>query len=101
MEGRRHRVHSARILGDGCEKFRLLSVEGAKLNEERIAQSVMLVTALSPVLGYEKSAQIAQRAMRDGSTLREAALNSGDVDAATYDKVAGPKAMVWHGVGGA
>ncbi len=98
-------LHSARILGDGCEKFRLFSVEGTTLNEKRIAQyvadSVMLVTALSPVIGYEKSAHIAQKAMKDGSTLREAALASGDVDEATYDKVADPRHMVGHGVGGA
>ena len=98
-------LHSARILADGCEKFRVFSVEGTKLNEKRISQyveqSVMLVTALSPVIGYEKSARIAQKAMKDGSTLREAALSSGDVDAATYDKVADPKTMVGHGVAGA
>ena len=98
-------LHSARILGDGCEKFRLFSVEGTKLNEKRIAQyvdeSVMLVTALSPVIGYEKSAHIAQKAMQDDSTLREAALASGDVDEATYDKVMNPKDMVGHGYAGA
>ena len=98
-------LHSARILGDGCEKFRTFSVEGTKLNEKRIGQyvedSVMLVTALSPVIGYEKSAHIAQKAMKDGSTLKEAALKSGDVDEATYDKVMDPKGMVGHGVAGA
>ena len=98
-------LHSARILGDGCEKFRLFSVEGTKLNEKRIAhyveESVMLVTALSPVIGYEKSAHIAQKAMKDGSTLKEAALKSGDVDEATYDRVVDPKSMVGHGVRGA
>ena len=98
-------LHSARILGDGCEKFRTFSVEGTKLNEKRIgqyvAESVMLVTALSPVIGYEKSAHIAQQAMKDDSTLKEAALASGDVDEATYDKVMDPKGMVGHGVAGA
>ncbi|HEY0203278.1 MAG TPA: class II fumarate hydratase [Acetobacteraceae bacterium] len=98
-------LHSARILGDGCEKFRTFSVEGTKLNEKRIAhyveESVMLVTALSPVIGYEKSAHIAQKAMRDGGTLKEAALKSGDVDEATYDKVMDPMSMVGHGPGGA
>ena len=98
-------LHSARILGDGCEKFRLFSVEGTKLNEKRIAQyvdeSVMLVTALSPVIGYEKSAHIAQKAMKDDSTLRQAALASGDVDEATYDKVMNPKDMVGQGYAGA
>ena len=98
-------LHSARILGDGCEKFRTFSVEGTQLNEKRIAhyveQSVMLVTALSPVIGYEKSAHIAQKAMKDGSTLKEAALASGDVEEAAYDKVMDPMGMVGHGPGGA
>ena len=61
----------------------------------------MLVTALSPVIGYEKSAHIAQKAMQDDSTLRRAALASGNVDEATYDKVMNPKDMVGHGYGGA
>ncbi len=98
-------LHSARILGDGCEKFRLFSIEGTTLNEKRIAhyvaQSVMLVTALSPAIGYEKSAKIAQKAMKDDSTLREAALASGDVNAAAYDKVMDPKGMVGQGYAGA
>ena len=98
-------LHSARILGDGCEKFRTFSVEGTKLNEKRIAhyvaESVMLVTALSPVIGYGKSAHIAQKAMKDGSTLKEAALASGDVDESGYDKIMDPLGMVGHGAGGA
>ena len=98
-------LHSARILGDGCRTFRTFSVEGTKLNEKRIARyvedSVMLVTALSPVIGYEKSARIAQTAMKDGSTLKQAALKSGDVDEATYDKVVDPKSMAGHALAGA
>lgn len=98
-------LHSARILGDGCEKFRLYSVEGTELNEPRIArhvaESVMLVTALSPVIGYQKAARIAHTAMKEGTTLKEAALTSGDVDEATYDRVVVPGNMVGHGVGGA
>ena len=98
-------LHSARILGDGCEKFRTFSVEGTRLDEERIAgyveNSLMLVTALSPVIGYQKAARIAERADAEGTTLREAALKSGDVDAATFDRVADAKAMVGKGVRGA
>ncbi len=98
-------LHSARILGDGCEKFRVFSVEGTQIDAKKIAgyvgNSLMLVTALSPVIGYQKAAHIAETADADGSTLREAALKSGDVDAATFDKVMDPKAMVGSGVGGA
>ena len=98
-------LHSARILGDGCEKFRTFSVEGTELDREKIASyvsnNIMLVTALSPVIGYQKSAHIAEKANAEGTTLREAALASGDVDAATFDKVCDPKSMVGRGVGGA
>ncbi len=98
-------LHSARILGDGCEKFRIFSVEGTQLNEKRIAQyvgdSIMLVTALSPVIGYENAAHIAEKAMADGSTLRDAALKSGKVTAQQFDEVVDPAKMVGHGIAGA
>jgi len=61
----------------------------------------MLVTALSPVIGYQKAAHIAEQATADGSTLRAAALASGFVDAATFDRVVDAKAMVGEGPGGA
>jgi len=98
-------LHSATILADGCEKFRTFSVEGTELNEKHIAaalgDSLMLVTALSPVIGYQKAAHIAEKADADGSTLREAALASGYVDAATFDRVCDPLAMVGDGLAGA
>ena len=98
-------LHSARILGDGCEKFRTFSVEGTQLDEKKIAafveNSLMLVTALSPVIGYQNAAHIAEAADAQGSTLREAALRSGHVDAATFDRVVDAKAMTGHGVRGA
>ncbi len=91
-------LHSARILADGCEKFRMYSVEGTKLNKKNIQEyvrnSLMLVTALSPVIGYEKASEIARAAQKDGSTLREAATNSGAIDEETFDKVVDPLAMV-------
>ena len=98
-------LHSARILADGCEKFRTFSVEGTALDEKKIASyvenSLMLVTALSPVIGYQKAAHIAEAADAHGTTLREAALKSGDVDEATFDRVVNPQAMVGEGVAGA
>ena len=98
-------LHSARILGDGCEKFRTFSVEGTQLDERKIAafveNSLMLVTALSPVIGYQKAAHIAEAAEAQGGTLREAALKSGHVDEATFDRVVDPKAMTGRGVRGA
>ncbi|MGI4801755.1 MAG: lyase family protein, partial [Janthinobacterium lividum] len=98
-------LHSARILGDGCKTFRIFSVEGTRLNEKKIAafveNSLMLVTALSPVIGYQNAAHIAEDAEARGSTLREAALKSGYVDEATFDRVVDPKAMTGQGVRGA
>jgi fumarate hydratase class II len=91
-------LHSARILADGCEKFRVFSVEGTVLNEKRIAQfvqnSLMLVTALSPVIGYDKASKIAHKALDEETTLRQAALATGWIDEKTFDEVVDPKKMV-------
>jgi fumarate hydratase class II len=91
-------LHSARILADGCEKFRVFSVEGTVLNEKRIAQfvqnSLMLVTALSPVIGYDKASKIAHKALDEETTLRQAALATGWIDVKTFDEVVDPKKMV-------
>jgi fumarate hydratase, class II len=98
-------LHSARILADGCDKFRTFSVEGTKLNEKRITQyvqdSMMLVTALSPVVGYINAAHIAETGMAEGLTLKEAALRSGHVTEEQFDQYVNPKNMVGHGLAGA
>ena len=98
-------LHSARILADGMARFREYSVEGTRLNRPRIQAyvdgSVMLVTALSPVIGYQNAAHIAEKAIADGTTLREAALASGLVDEALFDRTIQPLAMVGHGLAGA
>jgi fumarate hydratase class II len=90
-------LHSARILADGCEKFRTFSVEGTDLNRERIAElvsrSLMLVTALSPVIGYDKASAIAHAALDKGTTLKQAALESGWIDERTFDQVVQPAKM--------
>jgi fumarate hydratase class II len=90
-------LHCARILGDGCEKFRRFSVEGTELDRARIAdlvgRSLMLVTALSPVVGYDKASAIAHRALAAGTSLREEALKSGWIDARTFDEVVDPRKM--------
>lgn len=98
-------LHCARILGDMCEKMRTFSIEGTELNRRRIDASVneslMLVTALSPVIGYDNAAHIAEAANAEGSTLREAALKSGTVNAETFDRVVNPQTLVGTGVAGA
>ncbi len=97
-------LHSARILGDACEKFRRYSVEGTRLNrariEEMVGRSLMLVTALSPAIGYDKASAIAHMANDENLTLREAALKSGYVDAKRFDEIVDPKKMAGHGVAG-
>ena len=98
-------LHSARILADGCEKFRLHSVDGTQLNRKRIAQhveeSVMLVTALSPAVGYDKAAEIAHTAMEQDLTLRQAALQSGAVSEQQFDELVDARTMVGSGLAGA
>ncbi len=98
-------LHSATILADGCEKFRRFSVAGTELNRERIAgyvgNSLMLVTALSPVVGYQNAAHIAEKAAAEGTTLREAAVASGKVQADEYDRIIVPQTMIGSGLAGA
>jgi fumarate hydratase class II len=98
-------LHSIRIIGDMCDKMRVYSIEGTKLNRQHIdamvGQSLMLVTALAPVIGYDDAAHIAEAANADGSTLKKAALKSGKVDEKTFDSVVDPHKLVGHGVGGA
>lgn len=91
-------LHSARILADGCEKFRVYSVAGTKVNEKRTGEflnnSLLLVTVLSPVIGYDNAAKIARTAHSDGTSLREAAIKTGLIDASKFDEVVNPKNMV-------
>ncbi len=97
-------LHSARILGDACEKLRHFSIEGTRLNRKRIdemvGRSLMLVTALSPEIGYDKASAIAHRANDEDLTLKEAALQSGYIDAQRFDAIVDPAKMVGHGVSG-
>jgi fumarate hydratase class II len=91
-------LHSARILGDACDKFRLHQIEGTHLNRRRInemlGRSLMLVTALSPVIGYDKASAIAHKANDEDLTLREAALLSGFIDKDQFDRIVDPKKML-------
>jgi fumarate hydratase class II len=97
-------LHSARILGDACGKLRHFSVEGAQLNRQRIDEmvdrSLMLVTALSPVIGYDKASAIAHKANDKNLSLKEAALASGDIDEARFEEIVDPKKMVGSGLAG-
>ena len=90
-------LHSARVLGDACVKFRKYGIEGVELDQKRtekyVNESLMLVTALSPAIGYDKAAKVAHKALMENLTLREAALKEG-VSAEDFDRLVDPKKMV-------
>jgi fumarate hydratase, class II len=90
-------LHSARILSDACTNFRRFCVDGLRAREDVIAanveRSLMLVTALSPRIGYDKAAEIAKKAHREGTTLKEAALALGYLTAEEYDDAVRPERM--------
>ncbi|GAA4566297.1 class II fumarate hydratase [Planotetraspora kaengkrachanensis] len=96
-------LHSIRILSDMIDHFREYLVEGVRLNtsklESDVERSVMMVTALSPVIGYDESARIAHRAIADDLTLKEAAMRSG-VDERLFDRVVDPERLTRPGVAG-
>jgi fumarate hydratase class II len=91
-------THSITIMTDGCTNFRKFLVEGTKPNLKKIKtdvdRSLMLVTALAPVIGYDKASQIAHYAMDHDLTLKEAALKLGFVSEAEFDRVVDPAKMV-------
>jgi fumarate hydratase class II len=94
----RNLLHSVRLLADVCRTFREFCVEGLTANRERIEdlvhRSLMLVTALTPKIGYDKAAEIAKKAHHEGSTLKEAALGLGYLTEAEYDEIVVPEKMV-------
>jgi fumarate hydratase, class II len=91
-------THSITIMADGCTNFRKFLVDGTKPNlkkiNEYVERSLMLVTALSPVIGYDKASKIAHYAMDNDLTLKAAALKLGFVTEAEFDRVVDPKKMV-------
>jgi fumarate hydratase class II len=93
-------LHSALIMADMCDHFRQFMVEGTKLNQtklkENIDNSVMMVTALSPVIGYDKAAEISYYAIDHDLTLKQAALAKG-VSEELYDRVVDPLALTRGG----
>jgi fumarate hydratase class II len=90
-------TQSITLLTDGCANFRKFLVEGTRPNRKKIAEyverSLMLVTALAPVIGYDKASKIAHHAMDHDLTLKEAALALGFVDEAEFDRVVDPVRM--------
>jgi fumarate hydratase, class II len=91
-------THSITIMTDGCTNFRKFLIEGTKPNLKKIQgyveQSLMLVTALSPVIGYDKASKIAHYALDNDLTLKQAALKLGFVTEDEFDRVVDPAKMV-------
>jgi fumarate hydratase, class II len=91
-------LQSIRLLADGIDSFTIRCVHGIKPNHEKIhtymENTLMLVTALSPHIGYDKSAQIATLAFKKGITLREAAISTGYVTKEQFDTYVHPETMI-------
>lgn len=91
-------LHSARLIGDGCRSFTdncVIGIEPVKENiKKHLDDSLMLVTALNPKIGYYKAASIAQKAFRENKTLKQAAVESGYITAEEFDKWVDPSKMV-------
>ena len=91
-------THSITIMTDSCTNFRRFLVEGTKPNLRRIKEyvdrSLMLVTALSPVIGYDKASKIAHYAYDNDLTLKQAALKLGYVSESEFDRIVDPRKMV-------
>jgi fumarate hydratase class II len=94
-------LQSARLLADGCRSFEEHCARGIAADEPRIREllerSLMLVTALAPHIGYDRAAEIAKKAHREGSTLREAALALGYVSGPDFDRWVRAEAMIGPG----
>ena len=91
-------LQSAQLIGDACNAFTDNLVEGLKADETRIdklmRESLMLVTALAPKIGYDNATKVAKEAHKNGTTLKEEAIKLGFVDEETFEKIVRPEKMV-------
>ena len=91
-------IHSISILSDVCDTFRRFAVEGLEPNlekiEEHLNNSLMLVTALNPYIGYDKAAEVAKKADKEGITLKESCIALGYMTADEFDKAVRPEDMI-------
>ena len=92
-------LQSLKLISDGCKSFTKNAVSGIKPNHDRINHnlynSLMLVTALNPHIGYDKAAQVAKKAFNDKSSLREAVIELGFLSAEQFDKYVNPGEMIY------
>jgi len=91
-------LQSMQLIGDACSAFTDNCVAGIEANEERIGklmrESLMLVTALAPEIGYDNATKVAKTAHKNRTTLKEEAIALGFVDEATFDRVVRPEKMI-------
>src|SRR5690606_10782697 len=91
-------MHSITLRSDGCTNFLKFCVEGTNSNlkkiKEHVERSLMLVTALAPVIGYDKASRIAHHAAEHDLTLKQAALALGFISEAEFDRIVDPAKMV-------
>ena len=91
-------LQSVDLLSTACHSFNQYCIQGLKANRSRIKgfleNSLMLVTALNPIIGYDKAAEIAHKALHEESSLREACLALGYLNAEEFDRVVDPKKML-------
>lgn len=94
----RNLLHSCRLLSDGMTSFREHLVEGMEADEARISsllhESLMLVTCLNPIIGYDMASKVAKRAHKDGSTLKEAAMKLQALSEEDFDRYVKPELMI-------
>ena len=92
-------MQSIDLLADSSKNFSLYCVKGIKANKEKIKyyldESLMLVTALAPHIGYDNAAKIAKLALKNKTTLKTEALKSGLVNKDDYEKIVNPKKMIY------
>jgi fumarate hydratase class II len=91
-------LQSLQLIGDSASAFTDNCIQGLEADEQRISklvnESLMLVTALTPKIGYDKATTVAKTAHKNGTTLREEAINLGFVDGQTFDKIVKPNEML-------
>ncbi len=94
-------LHSVDLLTDACDSFREFAIEGVQADEERIQryvdESLMVVTALNPHIGYDKAAESAKHAHKHKSSLKEAVVGLGHLTAEEFDRLVVPSKMTSPG----
>ena len=92
-------LQSIDLIADSTKNFAIYCVKGIKANKKRIKEhldnSLMLVTALAPHIGYDIAAKIAKTALKNGTTLKHETLKTGLVDNKSYEKIVDPKKMIY------